>query len=322
MPDVVTSKWDCKQFRSEMKLDGNLRSSKPISDFMVKFLKEVNFTKAIKTIPPKSLIDFGSEEPRIILSEDGSQERSTFIHAAWQEITNMSLSKPEIMVSCLMSSTMIHELQEKVGISSPGPVSFADPYEINCCQYPCVILVVDLATCFASPFHLFLVMSRATTSLTCIVNTSTDPIKINGFLPLQVIECRESQDNIKALEIVKSLLPLQPSQHVNVLNKGRDEVAAFLLENIPGNIVTEPLTVWDKKTIGKGCVVNIWLLPIYDDPLRFMSQRTFVMTPLIVIHGPHSEMQKRSINNLQEIWKADTKAVVDFFLTSNKHQIN
>jgi hypothetical protein len=56
-------------------------------------------------------------------------------------------------------------------------ISFLDPRSALGAQWPTVILVVDVATCAPNALGLTNVMTRATTSVICVINTTRKPMK-------------------------------------------------------------------------------------------------------------------------------------------------
>ena len=198
-----------QEFQTRQLHNGNLRSSKKISDFICDLEKKtrpgLDARLGLNQIPNDSRIQTGKEEPRIVLVEDASDERSKFISLCKEEIVKTERewnkgenkkNKTAIMVSPIMNSKLSEKVKDSMGTNKS--ISFGDPAEITGCQYPCVVVLIDLFSCVASEYHLQQAMTRATTSLVCVVNTTHTPTRINGHEPI-VLKKEMNDDTVTRL---------------------------------------------------------------------------------------------------------------------------
>ena len=187
-------------------------------------------------------------------------------------------------------------------MKSSNCISFGDPAEITGCQYPCVIVIIDINSCFASEYHIQQAMTRATTSLTCIVNTSDIAPRINGHSPFEI--CESFDD-----------LSQKTSGNENIFlfrgNCGE--------KNIPGaTIVNEP--IFDKETCitreAKNSSLNIC---VADDFPTNNYRRLQLFSPTVwtgsnVYNEESREQQKRALDARRK----ENENIINFF--NQRHQ--
>lgn len=83
----------------------------------------------------------------------------------------------EVLVVCFTHAHLRREIEKRLTRRSPQhKMTFMDNREALGCQFSSVLLILDLSTCLLNEKVITDVLTRATTSLCCIVNKTLDPI--------------------------------------------------------------------------------------------------------------------------------------------------
>jgi hypothetical protein len=164
----------------EKNFEGNFRSSPKISELVANY--QVISTAKGANIPVTTTLDFNSANPKIITMEDSSQDRTIFLEKVVEQI-HLLLSdskETEVMVSCQCHLSLTQRLIEMFSEEERKYVRFSDCCDMLGCQFPVIVMVMDLSTCTPGPQYITDTLTRATTSVTCLVNTTLKPTQING----------------------------------------------------------------------------------------------------------------------------------------------
>ena len=208
-------------------LDGNLRSSTRIVKLIAKFQKtlqhkikpkisinqsfsdeklevgQIRWHSPLKYMLHSALqssvtLEMNCREPSIIGVCDVFPDRKMFIERCCNEIRKQSAFEEKTLVSCLVHPGMKEVIQRKIDEDDQmrNRVTFQNFSDILGCQYPRVVMILDLPSDFKTPEQITMIMSRATTSLCIIVN-------IGNTLP-----------ETKSFQSVYTVPTVPPTQHV------------------------------------------------------------------------------------------------------------
>ena len=188
-------------------LKGNLRSSQGISEIAKEFqqlLDQNSFSAGEKVV---SYLEWNSSQPQITLVDDNSNNRQKFLRCCQDHITNLAKRKKDIVVSHFMHASLTEKLQEFFKLQQN--VSFAWRTPILGCQYQCIVIIMDVATCFPPMKYLVDVMTRATTCLHLVINTALKPIYIDSSPSFRFEVCLESNLESKVRALMADVPTLQ-----------------------------------------------------------------------------------------------------------------
>ena len=180
-------------------LDGNLCSSGEISAFSRKYQEYLNKENWSTGELVHSSLQWEWAQPKIQLFHDDSNNQKSFLHEAAKVISDLANQSKEVMVSPCLHYSLGGSLE--VVCKHMSNVSFGYPDAILGCQFQCVIIVLDVFTCFPPLKYLVDFMTRATTSLHFLVNTSTELTRIGGHPANQFQVCltREVESKLRKL---------------------------------------------------------------------------------------------------------------------------
>ena len=180
--------------------DGCLRSTQDITEFVNEFQNYAQENDILGStwpqtrrctypcsLPLKPALRLSFGKPKIILIKDDTKERSAFIDRCSQKIVEISqsdTSEGTLMVSCLANMEMREQLHQKIHgkdkSSRKKSIIFGHPLRISGCQYPGVVMVLQLTASDVVSAQVELIMSRATTSLCIIVDLSEVEVQIRA----------------------------------------------------------------------------------------------------------------------------------------------
>ena len=157
-------------------LGGNLRSSVEISNMTQKLQQHFVNDTWPPGEPVVSKLLWRSGQPTITSFHDNSDDRSIFLRDCIMRIKKLAETQREVMAVPLAHASFRAKLKDQC--KDLVNVSFETRDEILGYQYQCVIVVLDLASCGFLLRSLIEVMTRATTSLHFIINSSLEPFTI------------------------------------------------------------------------------------------------------------------------------------------------
>ena len=157
---------------------GNLRSSPEIAALIVEFQRFIGGEIAVTGQPVVSSIDWPSTPPDIAIFHDDSDDRLAFLHNCQTKLERLAEEHEEVMVSPFMHMTLRRALE--ILCQSLENVRFGYSEKVLGCQYPCMVIILDVATCIPPKSSLVNSLTRATTDLHVYVNDSLEPAHIDG----------------------------------------------------------------------------------------------------------------------------------------------
>ena len=162
----------------EVVLEGNLRSSPKISDLTMKY--QSISTANTANIPVQTTLQFSSLAPKIEIVE--SDDRVTFGVRVLSHVEEaLSESKDtQIHVLCLCHHLLARSIKGSLRPDESERVTLSAPEDILGCQFASVVVAIDMASIAPSFQHVTDMLTRATTIVKCVVNTSKKPFLIRG----------------------------------------------------------------------------------------------------------------------------------------------
>ena len=133
-------------------------------------------------------IAWKSSPPEILIFNDDSNDRRPFMEWCKGKITPLARQKASILVSPFADASFRERLEDSC--QRLTNVSFGCSGEILGCQFQCVVVILDCASCWFPITHLLDSLTRATTSLHLLVNTSLEPVYINDLLSYRLEVCQ------------------------------------------------------------------------------------------------------------------------------------
>jgi hypothetical protein len=142
-------------------------------------------------IPVITTLDFDSPNPKVSAMKDSSMDRTIFLKEVVLQIQFLlsDFKDTEIYVSCYCHLLLTRRLIQMFTEKERRHLRFSNSAEMLGCQFPVVVMVLDLSTCSPQPKTITDILTRTTTSLTCVINTSLKPMKIDNLPSFSSFPC-------------------------------------------------------------------------------------------------------------------------------------
>jgi hypothetical protein len=193
----------------EYSLDSNLRSSPPISKLVMSYQKIISnakFLRMANNIHVTTSLDFQALSPTIHTVDDPSDERMKVLEAAAERVKEM-IGISEVVIFCFTHLELKQKLQAHLQKIDFGiKLKFEDSDDVLGCQFPAALIVLDLWTISTRPNdqkQITDAITRATTTVSCIVNETKEPLKIHNTPYIQHLSCRPTE----VVQCLQAFLP-------------------------------------------------------------------------------------------------------------------
>jgi hypothetical protein len=89
----------------------------------------------------------------------------------------------DVLVCCFTHCSLSKKIQDKLQASNSHiEMKFNDTHDVLGCQFASLLLILDLSTCNPNVAQITDALTRATTSVHCIINKTMVPFKSNSLV--------------------------------------------------------------------------------------------------------------------------------------------
>ena len=175
----------------EKKLEGNLRSSHSICRITEEYQRL--YLDRTFNIPITAYLNATGPAPSV--TQVDSANRSKFMDRVLEKARESlrESSDVEINVLCVCHNHLIDLIRAKLTEEERERIKLSTISDVLGCQFPVVVLAIDIATILPTPQSVTDMLTRVTTLAKIVINISLSPLLINGRRSFASEKCRVKQ---------------------------------------------------------------------------------------------------------------------------------
>lgn len=217
----------------EVTLEGNLRSAPPVARLTTQFQTRVSdYTNSNMLV--RSSLNFIASPPKVTILN--SEDRVEFCDEIVSNIRDSLNECQDAKVTIINYGhrSLVERMKEQLRAEERSRAEFTHYADCLGCQFPIIILAMDLSTMASTSKSVTDGLTRATTHIKCVINASLAPLMIGDQVAFRTIKRQKEEVASVLRELSSSCKKIMVDDYSHLI----DPSLQAELEKIPGVDVT------------------------------------------------------------------------------------